>query len=122
MRDLDPTIRRLAKLVGVGGSALVVGAALIWLVTPSAWPLLLVGALLLLGAPFYVAATATRVVRKPSRKGDTHTFVVDLFRSVDHPPTIPGARPDPHEPQGSGVRRRVSLDPGERRQDAPEAE
>jgi hypothetical protein len=111
VRDSDPTVRRLVKLVGVGGVALVVGAALIWLVTPDAWPLLLVGALLLLGAPFYVAATAGGVVRKPSRRGDTHTFVVDLFRSVDHPPTIPGARPESDEPPRSAVPRQASLDP-----------
>lgn len=85
-------MRRLARVAAVGGALLILGGLLVWLLTPTAWPLILLGALLLCCAPLYVAATARGVLRgpKPVRKGaEAHTFVVDLFRSIDYPPATP---------------------------------
>jgi hypothetical protein len=108
MQSSDPSARRLARIAAVGRALLILGGLLVWLLTPTAWPLILLGALLLCCAPLYVAATAGGVLRRPKpvrKDARAHTFVVDLFRSIDYPPATRDAPKGPDQSTRDGQAR-----------------
>lgn len=89
VQSSDPSARRLVRILAAGATLLVLSGVMILLLAPQAWPVIVVGALLLCLAPLFVAATTDGILRNSRRARKTtaaHTFVVDLFQSVDHPP------------------------------------
>jgi len=76
----------LAKLSIAGGMLLVVGGGVAWLITPLGWIAVVLGVVVLAYGPF---AIAWGEYQKPDHKVEGRTFVIDLFRSVKHPPDQP---------------------------------
>lgn len=86
MKITSPT-QRLSYVVCGGLALIALGALVTWLVTPDGWPVIALGATLVFLGPWAVAWTAFRDDGLPDHKVEGRTFVVDLFRSVNHPAT-----------------------------------
>jgi hypothetical protein len=81
----DSTPRSLARAAAAGGFTIILGVALVWLVTPVGWALVLAGTCLLFGGPMLIAARASGALQEPDHKVEGRAFLIDLFRTVKPP-------------------------------------
>ncbi len=62
------TVRQLRNVAIVGGSLIIIGILLTWLVTSNAWPIAFIGALLLFVASRVIAARSSGALRERDHK------------------------------------------------------